>query len=82
MDIPSPQNPRIKHIVKLREDKRQRQKDGLILVEGFDELTLALSCGLVPQTLLTAPEIASRDLSIPSAGNLSPSAAVWFRRRF
>jgi TrmH family RNA methyltransferase len=64
MDITSTQNPRIKHIVKLREDKRQRQKDGLILVEGFDELTLALSCGLLPQTLLTAPELASRDLSI------------------
>jgi RNA methyltransferase, TrmH family len=67
MDITSPQNPRIKHIVKLREDKRQRQKDGLILVEGFDELTLALGCGLVPQTLLTAPELASRDLNISSA---------------
>jgi RNA methyltransferase, TrmH family len=59
MDITSPQNPKVKHIVKLREDKRQRQKDGLIFVEGFDELTLALRCGLVPHTLLTAPELAS-----------------------
>lgn len=39
----------------------------MILVEGFDELTLALSCGMVPQTLLSAPELASRTLSLPHA---------------
>lgn len=66
MDITSLQNPRVKHIVKLREDKRQRQKDGLLLVEGFDEIQLALSAGHKPQTLLTAPELASRTLTFPS----------------
>ena len=66
MDIISLQNPRIKHIVKLREDKRQRIKDGLILVEGCDELNLAFECGLVPRTLLTAPELASRTLTFPN----------------
>lgn len=77
MHITSTQNPKIKHIVKLREDKRQRQKDGLILVEGFDELTLALRCGLVPQTLLTAPELASRDPGIPHAEAVTVSRAVF-----
>jgi TrmH family RNA methyltransferase len=77
VDIISPQNPRIKHIVKLREDKRQRQKDGLILVEGFDELTLALRCGLIPHTLLTAPELASRALGIPHADAVTVSRAVF-----
>ncbi len=67
MDITSLQNPRIKHIVKLREDKRHRKKDGLILVEGFDELTLALGCGLVPQTILSAPELASQTQTFPRA---------------
>ncbi|MBL8050822.1 MAG: RNA methyltransferase [Anaerolineales bacterium] len=67
LDITSPQNPKIKHIVKLREDKRQRQKDDLILVEGYDELMLAFSCGLIPQTLLTAPELASKPLTFTSA---------------
>ncbi len=66
-DITSPQNPRVKHIVKLREDKRQRQKDGLLLVEGWDEIQLALSAGHKPQTLLTAPELAARPLAFPSA---------------
>lgn len=77
MDITSLQNPRIKYIVKLREDKRQRQKDGLILVEGFDELTLALSCGMLPQTLLSAPELVSQTLSVPHAEHLTVSRAVF-----
>jgi TrmH family RNA methyltransferase len=62
MNITSLQNPRIKHIVKLRDDKRQRQKDGLMLVEGYDEIQLARSAGYKPRTLLTAPELASRQL--------------------
>ncbi|MEP0803910.1 MAG: RNA methyltransferase [Chloroflexota bacterium] len=66
-DITSPQNPRVKYIVKLREDKRQRQKDGLLLVEGWDEIQLALTAGHKPQTLLTAPELASRPLTFLSA---------------
>ena len=77
MDITSTQNPKIKHIVKLREDKRQRQKDNLILVEGFDELTLALSCGLIPQTLITAPELASKPLTFYSIETLTVSRAVF-----
>ncbi|GAB4542925.1 MAG: RNA methyltransferase [Anaerolineales bacterium] len=59
MDITSLQNPKIKHIVKLRESKRQRQQDGLMIVEGVDELTLALGAGLVPDALLHAPEVSS-----------------------
>ncbi len=43
MDITSLQNPKVKYIVKLREDKRQRQRDGVMLVEGCDELILAIS---------------------------------------
>jgi len=66
MDITSLQNPKVKYIVKLREDKRTRQQDGLMLVEGFDELTLALDSGLEPHTLLTAPELASRSINIPN----------------
>lgn len=61
-DISSLQNPRVKYIVKLREDKRQRQRDGLMLVEGREELAHALSAGLQPQTIFTAPELASRHL--------------------
>ncbi|KAA0275792.1 MAG: RNA methyltransferase [Chloroflexi bacterium] len=77
MDITSLQNPRVKHIVRLREEKKQRQKDGLILVEGFDELTLAVECGHEPLTLLSAPELASRTLSFPRAEQITVSRAVF-----
>lgn len=77
MDITSTQNPRVKHIVKLREDKRRRQKDGLLLVEGFDEIQLAISAGHKPQTLLTAPELASRPLIYSSAETLTVSRTVF-----
>lgn len=77
MDITSAQNPKIKHIVKLREDKRQRQKDDLILVEGFDELTLALSCGLIPQTLLTSPELVTKQLNFSNTDILTLSRNVF-----
>ena len=59
MDITSLQNPRIKHIVRLRDDKRQRRKEGLLLVEGYDEIQLALSAGHQPRTVFSAPELAS-----------------------
>lgn len=77
MDITSLQNPRVKHLVKLREDKKQRQKDGMILVEGYDELTLALACGFQPQTLLSAPELASQTLTVPNAEIVTVSRAVF-----
>lgn len=77
MDIISLQNPRVKHIVRLREDKRQRQEDGLLLVEGYDEIQLAISAGHVPRTLLTAPELASRPLTFPSVETLTVSRAVF-----
>jgi TrmH family RNA methyltransferase len=69
MDITSLQNPRIKHIVKLRDDKRQRRDDGLMLVEGYDEIQLALSAGYQPETLFSAPELASRVMEAPSTVN-------------
>lgn len=54
MIIASPQNPKIKHAVKLRE-RRQRDREGLMLVEGRDELSLALASGVRPQTLFYCP---------------------------
>lgn len=77
MDITSLQNPKVKYIVKLREDKRQRQRDGVMLVEGYDELTLALNSGLKPQSLLTAPELVSRPIDIHNAEVTTVSRAVF-----
>ena len=77
MDITSLQNPRVKHIVKLRDDKRQRKADGVMLVEGFDEIQLALSAGHTPQTLLSAPELVSRQMDGVSTETLTVNRAVF-----
>lgn len=77
MDITSAQNPRVKHIVKLRDDKKTRNEDGLLLVEGFDEIQLALAAGHTPQTLLSAPELGSRSATFSARETLSVSRAVF-----
>jgi len=77
MDITSLQNPRVKHIVKLRDDRRQRQNDGLMLVEGYDEIQLALSAGHKPQTILSAPELASRQIDKVNAEYITVNRAVF-----
>jgi TrmH family RNA methyltransferase len=77
MDITSLQNPRVKHIVKLRDDKRQRKQDGLMLVEGYDEIQLALSAGHKPQTVLSAPELVSRQMQETQAESLTVNRAVF-----
>ena len=77
MDITSLQNPRVKHIVKLRDDKKTRKEDNSMLVEGYDEIQLALSSGHIPQTILTAPELASNEINISSAETITVNRAVF-----
>ena len=77
MDITSLQNSRVKHIVKLRDDKRQRLSDGLMLVEGYDEIQHALSAGHQPQTIVSSPEIVSRQIGGLSAETLTVSRSVF-----
>ena len=48
--ITSPQNPRVKQVVRLR-DRRHRDEEELLLVEGASELALALAGGARPQTV-------------------------------
>ena len=76
-DITSLQNPRVKQIVKLRDDRKQRQREGLMLVEGYDEISLALEAGYIPRTILRAPDINRRKLKDTGAETLSVSPAVF-----
>jgi TrmH family RNA methyltransferase len=77
MDIISLQNPRVKHIVKLRDDRKTRKQDGLMLVEGYDEIQLALAAGHIPQTLLSAPELISRQISGSFPESITVNRAVF-----
>lgn len=77
MIITSLQNARVKHVVRLREDKRQRKEDGLMVVEGADEIHLALAAGHRAQTIFSAPDLASRSLEAGEAEYIEVSRAVF-----
>jgi RNA methyltransferase, TrmH family len=77
MDITSLQNARVKHIVRLRDDKHQRREDGLMLVEGYDEIRLALSAGRIPRTLLSAPQLTTLEMDAVDAERLTVNRAVF-----
>ncbi|MBO0848674.1 MAG: RNA methyltransferase [Pseudonocardia sp.] len=56
-DITSTANPRIKDLVRLRR-RRHREERGETLVEGYEELSLALSAGVRPVAVYHCPELA------------------------
>jgi RNA methyltransferase, TrmH family len=60
LEITSPANPRIRHLVALRR-RRVRDADGVTLVEGYAELGLALAAGVRPLALYHCPELAHGD---------------------
>lgn len=60
LQITSLQNPRVKQLVALR-DKKERQRSGLMRVEGYEELSLALQSGAQPITLYYCPELIRAD---------------------
>jgi TrmH family RNA methyltransferase len=56
LQITSAQNPRVKQIVRLR-DKRDRMREWLMVVEGRDELALALDSGASPRAGYYCPAL-------------------------
>ncbi len=62
LDITSTANPRIKQLVALRR-RRVRDEAGVTLVEGFEELELALGAGVRPRSLFHSPDLAGSGAS-------------------
>ncbi len=58
LHLTSPANPRLKALMALRR-RRTRDEAGLTVVEGHEELALALAAGVAPQTLYLCPELYS-----------------------
>jgi len=54
--ITSPANPRLKALAALRR-RRAREESGRTLVEGYEELSLAVVAGVVPEVLYYCPEL-------------------------
>jgi TrmH family RNA methyltransferase len=69
LELTSISNPRVRTLVNLRR-RRQRDQLGMMLVEGYEELTLALTAGAVPTSLYYCPEL------VRDAGNLHTVADV------
>ncbi|GIG67049.1 TrmH family RNA methyltransferase [Phytomonospora endophytica] len=59
--ITSVTNPRVKALVALRGRRRARQEQGVTLVEGYEELDLALTAGVAPTELYLCPELSAGD---------------------
>jgi TrmH family RNA methyltransferase len=55
--ISSPQNPRIKQLLRLQQKAAERRELGLTLVEGLRELSIALEAGVAVAALYTCPEL-------------------------
>lgn len=60
LELTSVSNPRVKQVVSLRR-RRQRDQSRRMLVEGYEELSLALDSGVVPDTLYFAPDLVRCD---------------------
>jgi RNA methyltransferase, TrmH family len=58
LEITSPANPRIKHLVALRR-RRSRDQAGVTLVEGLAEIELAFAAGVRAQSLYFCPALAT-----------------------
>jgi TrmH family RNA methyltransferase len=54
--ITSLHNPHVKRVVRLRQ-RRHREAEGVMLIEGADELGLALAGGVRPQTVYVCPAL-------------------------
>ncbi|MGB3257295.1 MAG: RNA methyltransferase [Ornithinimicrobium sp.] len=54
--ITSPANPRLKSLTALRR-RRTREEEGVTLVEGYEELQLALAAGVRPRSLFYCPDL-------------------------
>lgn len=63
--ITSKTNPQVKNIVKLRNAK-ERKEQNKIIIEGYREISRAVTCGFQIDTLYICPEIADKGKDIPS----------------
>jgi RNA methyltransferase, TrmH family len=74
--LTSAANPRVKALVRLRK-RSSRDDRGVTLVEGYDELALALEGGGKPIELFYAPEVAGSDpLGVTARISAFPGATV------
>jgi TrmH family RNA methyltransferase len=77
MHITSLQNPRIKSMLRLRSNSRERTRGGLLLVEGIDEIQLAMSAGHRPRTIICAPDLSRREIGDVEGERLTVTPTIF-----
>jgi TrmH family RNA methyltransferase len=65
MDITSTQNPRVKQVVKLQQNARERKETGMFVSEGIRECSIALQSGYEPHEIYICEEIYKPDPLYP-----------------
>jgi TrmH family RNA methyltransferase len=75
--ISSPQNPRIKALLRLQQKSAERREQGLTIVEGLRELTIARGAGVAVPAVYVCSEL------LPAAGQrelrqVLPAETEWF----
>jgi TrmH family RNA methyltransferase len=77
MHITSLQNPRIKHLVRLHANRRLRLRDQLMLVEGRNEISLAIAAGHTPSTIVTLQGLDVGQLGTTAAETLTVTPSLF-----
>ena len=76
--ITSPQNPRIKNLLRLQQKSSERREQGLTIIEGHRELTVAHGAGVPITALFVCRELAGEARVGELRTLLGNSAPEWF----
>jgi TrmH family RNA methyltransferase len=68
-EITSPANPRVRWLASLRK-RRTREAEHVTLVEGLDEITLALDAGVTPRSVFWCRALVSEEAASSTLGRL------------
>lgn len=77
LKIESLDNSKIKNLVKLRLSSRERKEQGLFLIEGHREISLALKAGVEIENLIYSPDYIKRELAIDEGKIIEVSKKVF-----
>ena len=75
-EITSIQNPLVKQMLHLQEKSRERNKNGLFVIEGIKELELAIKGNYTLTTLFYYPKLVAQEWVLQQAKDLSPAPEI------
>lgn len=76
--ITSPQNPRIKNLLKLQQKSSERRAQQLTIIEGLRELTIAHGAGVAVPALFVCPELAGASRQQELRALFGSTTTEWF----